>query len=280
MVKIIADSACDLSRELLEKYNIEIIPLHIHLGEQEYEDGKNIFPDEIYKWAEEHKTTPKTSVPSMTEVMDIFGKYPEDDIICFSISQEMSSSANVMRLAAEEMEMEERVHIIDSRNLSTGIGVLMLEAATMVQQGLPVTEIVENIHKMIPKVKVSFIVDTLSYLHRGGRCSGVAAFSGSVLSIHPKIVVSDGKMMPTKKYRGKMSKVVLNYVKELEEELKSAKKDRVFITHSGCEESILKEVQKYIESLGQFEEILVTRAGGVISSHCGPGTLGILYLQA
>ena len=279
MVKIIADSACDLSKELLEKYNVDVIPLHIHLDELEFEDGKNIQPDDIYKWADENKKTPKTSVPSITEVMETFEKYPEDEIVCFAISQEMSSSANVMRLAAEELEAEERIHVINSKNLSTGIGALIIEASIMSKNGKTADEIVKYIESMIPKMRASFVVDTLSYLHRGGRCSGIAAISGSVLSIHPKIVVSDGKMIPTKKYRGRINKVILNYVKDMELELKEAKADRVFVTHSGCDENVVNEVYQYLKSLDHFKEILVTRAGGVISSHCGPGTLGVLYME-
>lgn len=279
MVRILADSACDLSQELIEKYNITIVPLHIHLGNEEYEDGINIDPDKIYKWAEENKTTPKTSVASVQEVIDVYEQFAGDEMICFSISQEMSSSGNVMRLAAEEMEIEEHVHIIDSRNLSTGIGLLIIEATIMAKSGYDAAEIEKRIESLIPKVKSSFVVDTLTYLHRGGRCSGVAALSGGLLHIHPKIVVADGKMEPSKKYRGKMAKVIMSYVKDMENDIKSARKERVFITHSGCNEIVIDEVYQYLKGLNYFDEILITRAGAVISSHCGPGTLGVLFIS-
>lgn len=278
MVKIIADSACDLSKELIEKYDISLIPLKIHLGDAEYEDGVNITPDEIYQWSEEHNTTPKTSVASITEVMNLFEQYADDEIICFSISEEMSSSANVMRLAAEEMEREEHIHIIDSRNLSTGIGLLIIEAAVMAQKGEKAEVIVAKIKELIPEVRASFVVDTLTYLHRGGRCSSIAAFSGGMLHLHPRIAVSDGKMHPGKKYRGKMEAVVMSYVKDMEKELRSAKPERVFLTHSGCSRDIVDGVREYLQNLGVFGEILETRAGGVVSSHCGPGTLGVLFI--
>lgn len=281
MIKIISDSTCDLSKELLEKYNVSIIPLHVHLGENEYQDGVTITPDEIYEWADANNTTPKTSAASMMEVIDMFQPYIEkgDDIICFSISSTMSANSNVMRLAVEEMEAEGRIHIIDSANLSTGIGLLIIEAASMAQEGKSANEIVEKIEELKPLVSASFVVDTLTYLHRGGRCSSVEALAGGMLKLHPKIVVENGKMSANKKYRGKMGSIILSYAKDMEEDLKNAKKDRVFITHSGCDESIINEVRSYLESLNVFNEILVTRAGSVISSHCGPGTLGVLFIQ-
>lgn len=281
MIKIISDSTCDLSKELLEKYNIAIIPLHIHLGEEEYQDGATITPDEIYAWADANNTTPKTSAASMAEMMDTFQPYIDngDEIICFAISSSMSANYNAMRLAVDEMEAEDKIRIIDSGNLSTGIGLQVIEAAIMAQEGKSLDEIVAKIEEYTPRVSASFVVDTLTYLHRGGRCSGVAALAGGVLRLHPKIVVDGGKMDASKKYRGKMDAVILSYAKDMEEDLKNAKKDRVFITHSGCDNAIIDRVKSYLEELNHFDEILVTRAGGVISSHCGPGTLGVLYIK-
>lgn len=281
MIKIISDSTCDLTKDLIEKYNISILPLHIHLNEDEFQDGVTITPDEIYKWADANNTTPKTSAASMIEVIDMFQPYIDngDEIICFSISSSMSANYNVMRLAAEDMEAEDKIHVIDSANLSTGIGLLVLEAAIMTQEGKSAEEIVTRIEELKPLVSASFVVDTLTYLHRGGRCSSVAALAGGVLKLHPKIVVENGKMDANKKYRGKIGSVIISYAKDMEEDLKNAKKDRVFITHSGCEQSIIDEVHAYLESLNVFDEILTTRAGGVISSHCGPGTLGVLYIK-
>lgn len=280
-VKIISESTCDLSKELVEKYNISILPLHIVLGEVEYKDGEEIGPDEIYKWADENKTTPKTSAIAITDVMDEYEKWLReyDEIVIFSISGKMSTTVNVMRMGADELEVEDRVFVVDSENLSTGSGLLVIEAAIMAQEGKSAKEIVACIEELKSRVKASFVVDTLTYLHRGGRCSGVAALAGSALKLHPKIVVEDGAMKPDKKYRGKMKKVILDYVKEMEENLLGAKKDRVFITHSGCEAEVLESVEEYLKELNYFDEILITRAGGVISSHCGPGTLGVLYLE-
>ena len=280
MVKIIADSTCDLSRELLERYQIAIVPLHILLGEKEYRDGLDITPKEIYEWSDEHKTTPKTSAVSIEDAMEHMKPYLEDgmDIVAFSISEAMSTTANVFRLAAEELEAQEHVAVVDSANLSTGIGHLVIEAAIMAQAGSTKEEIVARMEELKPLVRASFVVDTLTYLYRGGRCSGLAAMAGGVLKLHPKITVADGRMTAGKKYRGKIDAVIMSYVKDMEEELLGAKKERVFITHSGCDAECVEEVRRYLASLNRFEEIIETRAGGVISSHCGPGTLGVLFI--
>ena len=280
-VKIIADSTCDLSEELLKKYHISILPLHIVLGENEYKDGFEISPEEIYQWSDANKEAPKTSAASIADAIDLYKTSLEhyDEIVCFSISGQMSTTVNVMRMAAEELDAEERIHIIDSENLSTGSGLLVIESAIMAAEGKSAKEIVEKIEHLKPLVRSSFIVDTLTYLHRGGRCSGVAALAGGALKLHPKIVVEIGGMKPDKKYRGKMNSAILSYVKDLEPQLKNAKVDRVFITHSGCDAELIQTIYQSLEDLNYFKEILITRAGGVISSHCGPGTLGILFIE-
>ena len=281
MVKIISDSTCDLSPELLARYEIDILPLHILVGDQEFEDGINITPDQIYAWSDANKTTPKTSAPAMADAIELFRPYVTAgrEIVCFSISSSMSTSGNVMRLAAEELGASGQITVIDSANLSTGIGLLVVEAAIMAKKNRTASEIVSEIEKLKPNVRASFVVDTLTYLYRGGRCNAVAAMAGGVLKLHPKIVVEDGAMNASKKYRGKIASVILSYVKDMEKDLKNARQERVFITHSGCDREIVETVRTYLKNLGIFEEILETRAGGVVSSHCGPGTLGVLYIS-
>ena len=281
MVKIISDSTCDLTENLLEKYNISILPLNVLLGEDEFLDGVNITPEDNYKRAEANKTTPKTSAPSIENTIEIFRPYVEkgDEIICFSISKEMSTTCNVMRLAAEELEASDKIFVIDSANLSTGVGHLVIEAAVMASEGMAAVDIAAKIEELKPLVRASFVVDTLTYLHRGGRCSAVAALAGSVLKLHPKIVVENGKMDVSKKYRGKIDSVIMSYAKDMEDAYKNAKTDRVFITHSGCDDTIIDNVRTYLKELNIFDEIIVTRAGSVISSHCGYGTLGVLFIS-
>lgn len=279
-VKIISDSTCDLSPELVAKYDIDILPLHILLGEAEYLDGKDITPERIFAWADANRATPKTSAPSVEDAKALLRPYAEAgrEMICFSISGSMSTSGNIMRLAAEELGAAHLVTIIDSENLSTGIGLLVTEAAILAEQGHTAAEITAAIKEIIPKVRASFVVDTLLYLWRGGRCNAVAALAGSALKLHPKIVVENGAMKATKKYRGKIDTAIMTYVKDMEKDLQAARPDRVFITHSGCSREVVEAVRSYLAGLGVFYEILETRAGGVVSSHCGPGTLGVLFI--
>lgn len=280
MVKILSDSTCDLSADLIEKYGITIVPLHVVLGEKDYKDGVDITVDEIYAWADANNTTPKTAAISPEEAMNALTPLLEDgsDVVCFTISSSMSGTLSVLKLAADSLDMSDRVYCIDSQNLSTGIGLMVIEAANMAKAGKSAEEIVAHVEAIRPMVRSSFVVDTLTYLHRGGRCSGVAAMAGSMLKLHPRIAVESGKMDAGKKYRGKMNKVLMDYVCDMEEDLKKAKPERVFITHSGCDQELVDAVHDYLKQLDVFEEILTTRAGSVISSHCGPGTLGVLFI--
>ena len=281
MIRIISDSTCDLSKELIEQYDITIVPLHIVLGEDEFLDGVNIAPDDIYAWSDANNAIPKTSAVSIEEAVKAIKPFTDqgDQVIVFTIASGMSTTNNVFRLAVGELEVEEQVRIIDSANLSTGVGLQVIEASILAKEGKTLDEIVAIIEEITPKVRASFVVDTLTYLHRGGRCSGLAALAGGMLKLHPKIVVKNGVMGPDKKYRGKMNSVILNYAQEMEKDLFNARKKRVFITHSGCAQESIDSVKAYLESLEYFEEILVTRAGGVVSSHCGPGTLGVLFIE-
>lgn len=281
MIKIVSDSTCDLPQVLIEKYNIQIVPLHIMLGDKEYLDGVEISPDEIYAWADANEDTPKTSAIGFEEASNVMTEIvgTEDEVIIFTISGKMSTTANVFRMVAEDLGVEDKVSVIDSENLSTGVGILAVEAAEMSLEGKSREEICQRIEKLKEKEKVSFVVDSLTFLHRGGRCSSVAALAGGVLKLHPRIVVSEGSMSADKKYRGKIEKAILDYVRELEDSLKEADRKRVFITHSGCKQEIIDEVYGYLKEMNHFNEIYVSRAGGVISSHCGPSTLGVLYLE-
>ncbi len=280
MVRIISDSTSDLSPELKERYGVTIIPLHVQLGDNEYLDGVNISPEQIYAWSDQNNETPKTSAPSMQDVTDLFRSFLEkgDELLVFTISSSMSSSYNICNLAAKELEAEDRISVFDSANLSTGVGHLVVEAAILAREGMSRAMIIQQLLRLRPRVRASFVVDTLVYLHRGGRCSGLAAMAGSALKLHPRIVVENGAMHSDKKYRGSLGKSILSYAADLEEELKKAKKDRVFITHSGCDPEIVEQVRSYLKGLDHFDEIIETRAGGVISSHCGPGTLGVLFI--
>lgn len=279
MVKIIADSTCDLSPDLLARYDINILPLHIILGEQDFLDGQGISPDELYRWSDEQRTSPKTAAIALPDAIAALKPYVAEgrEVVCFTISGSMSSTYNVMCLAAEQTDPS-LVHVIDSQSLSTGGGLLVISAAEMAQQGLCAEEIIARVEALRPLVRASFVVDTLAYLHRGGRCSSVSALMGSALRLHPRIAVADGRMSAGKKYRGRMDRVIREYVTDMEADLLAARKEHVFITHSGCDDNTLAAVYGMLENLHHFQEIHVTRAGGVVSSHCGPGTLGVLFI--
>lgn len=279
-VRIVSDSTCDLSPELKEKYDIKVIPLCIIMDDKSYFDMVDVTPAEIFAWADANKTTPKTAAASIENAIDFLKPFQEagDDVIYIGISEDMSTTCNVLRLAASDLEYD-RFFVINSMNLSTGIGLQVLRAADMVAEGKSAEEIVEAISEARVDVRASFVVDTLTYLSRGGRCSQATALLANTLQLKPRIEVKMGKMGVGQKYRGKYGKVILKYVKEMEEALLKSDKKRVFVTHTAMDQGIVDEIKAYLESLQYFDEVLETNAGGVISSHCGPGTLGVLYYE-
>ena len=279
-IRIVADSTCDLSKELIEKYDINIIPLCIMLGDNTFLDGVDITPEEIYKWSDENKTTPKTSAVPFDKIEEALKPMVEagDDIIFIGISEEMSSTCNRIRIFAEDAEYD-RIFVINSKNLSTGIGLQALRAAELRDMGKSAEEIVADIENSRDRVRASFVIDTPTFLARGGRCTAVEAFMASALKIHPEIVVKDGKMGAGRKVRGKPALAVSAYVDGLMPIIKNAEPHRVFVTHSGSDREIINSVKARLEALNLFDEILETQAGGVISSHCGPNTLGVLFYE-
>ncbi len=279
-IRITADSTCDLSESLLQKYGISILPLNIVLDMKSYSDGEEISPDEIYVWSEKMHKTPKTAAVAYDRALEMASAFQKngDEMIFFGISESMSTTCNVMRMVKEELNYT-GLYVIDSKNLSTGIGLQVLRAAELAGQGLAAQEIVTQIEQERGRVRASFVVERLDYLAMGGRCSSVVALFGGKLKLKPRIEVTDGKMEAGKKYRGNQDKVILKYVQDMEMQLRQADPHRIFITHSGCEEAVIRSVEEYLKGLHHFEEILITRAGGVISSHCGPGTLGVLFYE-
>lgn len=277
-IRIVADSTCDLSKELLEKYEVSIIPLCIVMGDESYLDGVETAPDEIFAWADANKTTPKTSAVLPGKAEEILRPFMDagDDIIFFGISGQMSTTCNIIRMMAEDNDYD-RLFVIDSRNLSTGIGLQVIKASLLAGEGKSAEEIVAKITAAQDRVRASFVVDTLTYLARGGRCTAVTALLANTLKLHPEIVVKDGAMGVSHKYRGSLETALMKYAQALKDELLQAEKERVFITHSGCDADTVDKIRTFLTELDYFDEIIETRAGGVISSHCGPGTLGILY---
>lgn len=275
-ILISADSTSDLSYELIEKYSVKKIPLHVNMDGKSFCDGVDIFPDDIYNSVEKSGVLPTTSAISIGEFTDYFKELLKEysQIIHFSISSFFSGTYQNACIAAAELE---GVFVVDSKSLSTGEGLTILKAAQMAIDGLEANEIIEKSLDYIGRVDASFVVDTLSYLHKGGRCSAVAALGANLLKLKPCIEVKDGKMGVGKKYRGKQENVILEYVKD---RLSNAQveNERIFITHSGCSEEIIDCVKLEIEATKLFNEIIVARAGSTISTHCGPNTLGIIFI--
>lgn len=275
-IKITCDSTCDLTNELYEKNNVTVVPLSITLGEEIRKDSVDIDADEIFRYVETSGQLPKTSAISIGEYEDIFGKFVNEgfSVIHINLSSELSSSHQNARLAAEEIG---NVYVIDSRNLSTGSGHLVLLAAAMAESGMEAEDIARTLNEKKAMLDVSFVLQTLEYLHKGGRCSSLAAFGANALKLRPEIQVSDGKMQVGKKYRGDMEKTILAYVHGRLDGRNDIDTDRIFVTHSGVPEDILNKVVATVKQLHPFKEVLITRAGCTISSHCGPACLGVLF---
>ena len=278
-VKITSDSTCDLSPELVNKYDIGIIPLLITFGEKAFRDGVDATPEDIYRFVEETGTLPKTCALNTSEYEEFFHTWTDQgyDLVHFCIGSKFSSTCQNARIAASGMK---NVYVVDSENLSAGQGLLVLRAAELQQQGLSAQEISEACSTLAPYVEASFVLDDLEYLVKGGRCSGVAAFGANLLKLKPCIEVHSGIMEPAKKYRGKIQHVILEYITDHLTGRDDLDKSRIFITHTRCDPEWVEAARKkVVELVPDFVEILDTTAGATVTTHCGPSTLGVLYIR-
>ena len=281
-VKIISDSSCDLSQELLKEFDIEIIPIYVIFGDKEYIDGVEIKTEEIYKKVEETNMLPKTSAITQFQFEEVFKKWVDlgYDVIFTGISGKMSRCYQTAILAQKEIDPDgNRIFVVDSMNLSTGIGLLLLKAAKDRDNGLDAKTIAKNMEYNAKRAKVQFAIERMDYLHNGGRCSSTAKIFGTLLKIKPIIFVRDGAMSVGMKPLGKMKVALDKMYKMLEEDLKKDNVDPEFIFVT---DSIAPESREYllpkVKELCPNSRVLTTIAGGTVSSHCGPGTIGILYI--
>ncbi len=275
MTRIIADSCVDLSPELIDRFNIDIVPLGVFIDGKLYQDGVNIHTQELFDEVTKSGILPKTSAPSVATYIEHFSG--EEDAIYISISSKLSASNQNAHIALDTMG-KNNVYIIDSLNLSTGIGLLVLSAAEMAQSGMKTEEIVSYITELTKNVHTSFVVDTLDYIHKGGRCSATELLIGSLLNIRPVITVcSDGTLDVKKKIAGSRKKALLSMVEDLKKDIPQINPHRIFVTHTLCENDA-EFLRTEIEKLAKFDEICFTVAGSTIASHCGPKCIGILYL--
>ena len=277
-VIITSDSTCDLTPELLERYNIRFVPLYIVMNDRSYRDVLDVKPDDIYENYEKTKKLPTTSATTVGDYLDFFKPLIDEgyEIVHLSLSSHISATHQNACLAAAELN---GVYVIDSKSLSTGTSLLAIEAAEMAENGVNGSDIAAKISKRVEACRTSFVIHTLEYLHKGGRCSTVAALGANLLKLRPCIEMTDGKMEVGKKYRGAITPVLEEYVSNKLSGVENIKLDRVFITHSGIADEHIEAVKSKIKEYANFKEILVTRAGCVISNHCGPNTLGILFMS-
>jgi len=276
--KITSDSTCDLSPEQVKAFDIGILPLYVQLGGEMKRDGVDIHPDEIYEHVAAGGDLATTSAVNLAEYVQTFSalsrKY--DFVIHVCISSEFSCCYQNACLAAAEYE---NVYVVDSRNLSTGHGLVVLEAARCAREGMRPQEIVRYLNDLTARVDASFILSRLDYMKKGGRCSSVAVLGANLLKLRPCIEVKDGKMGVGKKYRGSFEKCLVQYITDKLDGRTDLELRRVFITHSGLPEQTVQKAVETVQSLQKFEEIAVTRAGCTVSSHCGPGTIGVLFIR-
>lgn len=277
-ILIAADSTCDLSDELIARYGIKILPLGVTLGETQYRDGIDVTPDLIYENYEKTGRLPKTAAINLADFSDFFQAQKEEGnaVVFFTISALMSSTYQNAALAAQEFD---NVYVVDTQNLSTGGGLLVLHACELAQSGMGAAEIAQACRDLAPCVDASFIVDSLEFLHKGGRCSAVAAFGANLLKLKPCITVQNGKMGVGKKYRGNFADVLQKYIAERIGDGTDLCTERVFVTHAGCDRAIVDACVAAVKARAPFQEVCVTRAGCTISSHCGRNTLGVLFIR-
>ena len=276
---VTSDSACDIPKNLKEEYGIFTVPLHIESDGKEFLDGVNITPDMLFE-RHKFKGTPKTSAVSVFEYEEFFSQFISKgyNVLHISLSSRISSSyANAV--TAKNNVSPKKIIVIDSLNLSSGITLLALKASEILSNGMSINDTEEKILTLRKKVKSSFVLDKLDYMKRSGRCSAVQSLGANILSIKPSIEVDrNGMLVQSKKYRGDISRVREQYVYDRINGIK-ADKTRVFVTHSGLDENELKNVCNKVNELYCFEQIIVNRAGCTISAHCGPGTLGVLFMS-
>ncbi|MBE7061450.1 MAG: DegV family protein [Clostridiales bacterium] len=275
-IAISAESTNDLSKELIAQYDIKVIPYQIVHGEKTFKDGE-VSTEELFKMVDESGTLPKTNALNEFEYTEYFEELLKeyDAVVHVTLSSGLSSSSGNAQRAADNLK---NVYIVDSQTLSTGIGLLLLYGRDLASQGVAPEEIAKKLEARREKLQVSFVIERLDYLFKGGRCNSLAYFGANLLKLRPRIVVKDGKMTSDKKYRGKMNMVVAKYCQDTLEEFSNPDLERVFITYTTATEEMVTAAKNALTERG-FKNIYETHAGCTIASHCGGNTLGILYFN-
>ena len=278
-VILTADSTCDLSPALKERFQVTTMPLHVILNGKEYLDGVDLQPDDILNAYAREKSLPKTAAINASEYQEFFKPFLDDgcEVVHVNIAGALSLSHGSCQSAAKELG---NVYPVDSCSLSTGSGQLLLHARDLIDRGLPAKEVAEALAKMTKRIQASFVIDSLEFLYKGGRCSALAMLGANMLRLKPCIEVhnSDGSMGVGKKYRGAFESVLLKYCQD---KLGQAEVDGryAFITHAGVAPELLESIKEHVLSYNLFKEVFITRAGCTITAHCGRNTLGVLFLN-
>lgn len=277
-VKIITDSTCDLNLDMYEGLDVEVIPFFVNFNEESYLDLIEMDSEKLFKKVEETNIHPKTAAASPGMFYETFKKYIDKgyDVLYLGIGSDLSGAFQIASTAALDLP-ENRVFLVDSQNLSSGSGLLLMKAVKFRDQGLSAKEIKEEVEKLVPRVRSQFVIDTLDYLHRGGRCSGTARIFGTLLKVHPLIRVVDGEMIVAKKPRGTLKKAVDTMLEYFYKDLEKVDPECIFITHVLSDENE-EYIREQVSPLIPNANIIETKAGSVIGSHCGPKTIGILYI--
>ena len=277
-IKILSDSTCDLSQAILAENNISLVPLTVVKGDEQFKDGVTITPAEIFAHVAAGGDLCSTSANSVGEYEDQFALYSKDydGVLHINIGSGFSSCYQNACIAAEDFD---NVRVIDSKNLSTGQGLVVLEACRLAKECTTLDELHEKVQAFAEKVEASFLVDKLNYLVKGGRCSAAAALGANLLNLKPCIEVRDGKMIVVKKYRGSYAKCLASYVKERLADREELRRDVLFITKTSVSDEEYTAVMEAVHAHGNFETVYETTAGCTVSCHCGPGTLGVLFVR-
>ncbi len=275
-IAVSVESTNDLSNELIERYDIKIIKYEIILGNKIFKDG-DLTTEEMFAYVDETGTLPKTTALNEYEYTEYFQSLLKDydAVVHVALSSGISSSCSHAVAAGKNLE---NVYVVDSLSLSTGIGLLAIYARELAEKGLDAKEVYEKVSARVEKLQVSFVIERLDYLYKGGRCSSLALFGANLLKLRPRIVVKDGKMSSDKKYRGKMESVVAKYCADVLQDFPTPDLDKVFITRTSSTPEMMAAARRALEEAG-FKNIYETYAGGTIASHCGANTLGILYFN-
>ena len=279
-VQLLADSTCDLALEMIAHYHVDVVPLYVTLDQDSWRDSVDIHAQDIVAYFKQYKQTPKTAAASVADFVQAFTPYvdQEKDILLFTISSGLSATYQNAVIAAQSFPGV-TIEVVDSANLSTGIALLICKGADWLAEGLGIVEVAQKLRALTPHVKASFVIETLEFLYKGGRCSAIQAVGASILNLKPCILVENGLMRPGVKYRGDQLRVVKRYVQDVLDGIRQPDTTRAFITYSPSEPGLREAAYEMVTAAGIFQEVHYAEAGCVITSHCGPNTLGVLYIE-